>query len=159
MNPLQIYRRRIIPSECILLKDDEIIRADDEVVITKWNTLHPKHDFSHGCSCYFLKQGIKVSKFYRADNSLLYWYCDIVDYAFDSAENTLIVTDLLADVIVYPNGSVKVMDLDELADALDRGLISASLMSLCLKRLNSLLTLIYRDKFDRLQSCLDSNSL
>ncbi len=159
MNPLQIYRRRIIPSECILLKDDEIIRADDEVVITKWNTLHPKHDFSHGCSCYFLKQGIKVSKFYRADNSLLYWYCDIVDYAFDSAENTLIVTDLLADVIVYPNGSVKVMDLDELADALDRGLISASLMSLCLKRLNSLLTLIYRDKFDRLQSCLDNNSL
>ena len=159
MNPLQIYRRRIIPSECILLKDDEIIRADDEFVITKWNTLHPKHDFSHGCSCYFLKQGIKVSKFYRADNSLLYWYCDIVDYAFDSAENTLIVTDLLADVIVYPNGCVKVMDLDELADALDRGLISASLMSLCLKRLNSLLTLIYRDKFDRLQSCLDNNSL
>ena len=159
MNPLQIYRRRIIPSECILLKDDEIIRADDKFVITKWNTLHPKHDFSHGCSCYFLKQGIKVSKFYRADNSLLYWYCDIVDYAFDSAENTLIVTDLLADVIVYPNGSVKVMDLDELADALDRGLISASLMSLCLKRLNSLLTLIYRDKFDRLQSCLDNNSL
>ncbi len=159
MKPLQIYRRRIIPSECILLKGDEIIKADDEVIITKWNTLHPKNDFSHGCSCYFLKQGIKVSKFYRSDNSLLYWYCDIVDYAFDSAENTLIVTDLLADVIVYPGGTVNVMDLDELADALDKGLISASLMSLCLKRLNALLTLIYRDKFDRLQSCLDSLGL
>ena len=159
MKPLQIYRRRIIPSECILLKGDEIIKADDEVIITKWNTLHPKNDFSHGCSCYFLKQGIKVSKFYRSDNSLLYWYCDIVDYAFDSAENTLIVTDLLADVIVYPGGTVNVMDLDELADALDKGLISASLMSLCLKRLNALLTLISRDKFDRLQSCLDSLGL
>ena len=159
MKPLQIYRRRIIPSECILLKGDEIIKADDEVIITKWNTLHPKNDFSHGCSCYFLKQGIKVSKFYRSDNSLLYWYCDIVDYAFDSAENTLIVTDLLADVIVYPGGTVNVMDLDELADALDKGLISASLMSLCLKRLNALLTLIYRDKFDRLLSCLDSLGL
>lgn len=159
MKPLQIYRRRIIPSECILLKGDEIVKADDEVVITKWNTIHPKNDFSHGCSCYFLKQGIKVSKFYRTDNSLLYWYCDIVDYSFDITENTLIVTDLLADVIIYPNGSVKVVDLDELADALDKGLISASLMSLCLKRLNALLTLIYRDKFDRLQSCLDSLKL
>ncbi len=156
MKPLQIYRRRIIPPECILLKGDEIIKANDEVVITKWNTLRPKNDFSHGCSCYFLKQGIKVSKFYCHDNSLLYWYCDIVDYAFDSSENTLIVTDLLADVIVYPNGTIKVVDLDELADALDKGLISASLMSLCLKRLNNLLTLIYRDKFDRLQSYLDS---
>lgn len=159
MKPLQIYRRRIIPSECILLKGDEIIKADDEIIITKWDTLHPKNDFSHGCSCYFLKQGIKVSKFYRSDNSLLYWYCDIVDYAFDSTENTLIVTDLLADVIVYPSGTVKVMDLDELADALDKGLVSSSLMSLCLKRLNALLTLIYRDKFDRLQSCLDSLGL
>ncbi len=159
MKPLQIYRRRIIPPECILLKGDEIIKANDEVVITKWNTLRPKNDFSHGCSCYFLKQGIKVSKFYCHDNSLLYWYCDIVDYAFDSSENTLIVTDLLADVIVYPNGTIKVVDLDELADALDKGLISASLMSLCLKRLNNLLTLIYRDKFDRLQSYLDSLDL
>lgn len=159
MKPLQIYRRRIIPAECILLKGDEIVKADDEVIITKWNTIHPKNDFSHGCSCYFLKQGIKVSKFYRTDNSLLYWYCDIVDYSFDSAENTLIVTDLLADVVIYPNGVVKVVDLDELADALDKGLISASMMSLCLKRLNALLTLIYRDKFDRLQSCLDSLNL
>lgn len=159
MNPLQIYRRRIIPPECILLKGDEIIKADDEIIITKWNTIRPKNDFSHGCSCYFLKQGIKVSKFYRPDNSLLYWYCDIVDYALDSSENTLIVTDLLADVIVYPNGSMKVMDLDELAVALDKGLISSSLMSLCLKRLNALLTLIYRDKFDRLQTYLDSLNL
>lgn len=156
MKSLQIYRKRIIPSECLLLKGDEILMANDEVVITRWKTINSKTEFSHGCSCYFLQLGIKVSKFYRSDNSLLYWYCDIVDYDFNTEENTLIVTDLLADVIVRPDGSMKVVDLDELAEALDKKLISDTLVSTCLKRLNYLLSLIYRDKFDRLQAYLDN---
>lgn len=156
---LQLYRKRLLPEECILLKDDVILRADDAVIITKWNTLNPKVAFDHGCSCYFLKEGIKVSKFYRADDSLLYWYCDIVDYHFQPEENTLVVTDLLADVIIYPDGHYKVVDLDELAEALERDLITPSLMTSCLRNLNYLLTLLYRDKFDRLQSYLNNMGL
>ncbi len=159
MNPLQIYRKRLIPAECLLLKDDIIVKEDEELVITKWNTLNPKSSFSHGCSCYFLKEGYKVSKFYRPDNTLLYWYCDIIDYDFNHTENILTTTDLLADVIVYPDGRVKVMDLDELAEALDKGLITQAQMCLCLYRLNNLLTLIDRDKFDRLQVKLDELGL
>ena len=159
LNNLRIYRKRLIPAECILLKDDVIVEADDEVVITKWNTLNPKTTFDHGASCYFLNEGIKVSKFYRADNTLLYWYCDIVDYEYLTADNLLTVTDLLADVIIYPDGRVKVMDLDELAEALDRGLISNELISACLRRLHDLLSLIDRDKFDRLQSRLNKLGL
>lgn len=151
MKPLQIYRKRLIPAECILLKDDIIVEQNESTIITKWKTLNPKTTFSHGCSCYFLNDGIKVSKFYRHDNSLLYWYCDVVSYDYNKDENSLIVTDLLADVIIHPDGNVKVVDLDELAEAFDRGLISPEQMSLCLHQLNNLLTLIYRDKFDRLQ--------
>lgn len=154
MNSLQIYRKRLIPAECILLKDDIIVESNSETVITRWNTLNPKTTFTHGSSCYFLREGIKVSKFYRADNTLLYWYCDIVDYDFNPSDNTLIVTDLLADVIIYPDGRVKVMDLDELAEALEKGLITNELMSACLRRLHNLLSLIDRDKFDRLQAKL-----
>jgi hypothetical protein len=73
MSTLQLYRKRLIPAECLLLKDDVIVEANDEVVITSWKTLNPKTTFDHGCSCYFLKEGYKVSKFYRADNTLLYW--------------------------------------------------------------------------------------
>lgn len=155
MPTLQLYRKRLIPDECILLKDDIIVEQNEEVIITKWSTLNPKTSFSHGCSCYFLKEGIKVSKFYRHDNSLLYWYCDIVDYDYDKDANSLVVTDLLADVIIYPSGTVQVLDLDEMADALDKGLITADQMSTCLRRLNNLLTIIYRDKFDRLQDYLE----
>lgn len=159
METLTLYRKRIIPAECILLKNDQIVRMDDDVLITTWNTLNPKTEFSHGCSCYFLKLGIKVSKFYRADDSLLYWYCDIVDYEKNEAENSLTVTDLLADVILYPDGRMKVVDLDEMADALEKGLISQELLGTALRRLNDLLTTIYRDKFDRLQSPLEQLGL
>jgi len=51
------------------------------------------------------------------------------------------------------------VDLDELAEALDKNLISKELMSTCLNRLQNLLTMIYRDKFDRLQSPLNTLGL
>ena len=159
MNVAKLYRQRLIPPENTLLKDDIIVAQDDEVIITKWNTLNPKTEFSHGSSCYFLKEGLKVSKFYRADDSLLYWYIDIVELTFDEAQDALICTDLLADVIIYPDGRMKVVDLDELAEALERNLITKEQMTSCLRNLNHLLTMIYRDKFDRLQARLDSLGL
>ena len=150
-----LYRKRIIPPETVLLKDDVIVEQNDEFIITKWNTLNPKTEFSHGCSCYFLREGLKVSKMYRPDGSLLRWYCDIVEFEADEENHSLIVTDLLADVILYPDGRMEVADLDELAEAMERDLITKEQMTSCLRSLNHLLSMIYRDKFDRLQSRLD----
>lgn len=155
----KLYRRRLIPAECLLLKDDIIVEQNDEVLITKWKTIRPKPDFSHGCSCYFLQEGIKVSKIYRSDGSLVYWYCDIVDYDYDAASQSLTVIDLLADVILYPDGRMEVVDLDELAEAMERELITKEQMTTCLRNLNHLLSMIYRDKFDRLQARLNSLGL
>lgn len=62
-----------------------------------------------------------------------------------------VFTDLLIDVIVYPNGSYRVVDLDELADAFRRGLLSSELLTAALKTTDKLLTIIYRNDFDRLQ--------
>ena len=159
MNISKLYRRRLIPSELTLLKDDVIVRQDEEVIITTWNTLNPKTEFSHGCSCYFLKDGLKVSKMYRSDNTLFRWYIDIVEISIDDAGESLTSTDLLADVVIYPDGRMKVVDLDELAEALEKNLITKEQMVSCLRNLNHLLTLVYRDKFDRLQSHLDSLGL
>ena len=159
MSELQLYRRRLIPAECILLKDDVIVKQTEDLVITSWKTLNPKIAFSHGCSCYFLKEGFKISKFYRQDGSLLYWYCDIVEYALDEQTHTLIATDLLADVIVYPDGRTKVVDLDELAQAFEDGLLTGGQLSAALRQLNHLLTFIYKDKFDQLQIQLESLGL
>lgn len=159
MSISRLYRQRLIPAEHILLKDDLIVAQDARTVFTKWNTLNPKTEFSHGSSCYFLQEGIKVSKFYRRDNSLLYWYIDIGEYSFDETAESMTFTDLLADVVVFPDGRIKVIDLDELAEALERGLITKEQMITCLRSLNRLLTMLYRDKFDRLQAPLNSLGL
>ena len=155
----KLYRKRLIPTECIPLKDDVIVTQNDEVIVTTWKTINPKVEFSHGCSCYFLKEGIKVSKMYRMDGTLLHWYCDIVDFSYDDSDESLTVIDLLADVIISPEGRMKVVDLDELAEALEKNLITKEQMTTCLRSLNHLLTMIYRDKFDRLQSHLNSLGL
>ncbi|MBR5420166.1 MAG: DUF402 domain-containing protein [Lachnospiraceae bacterium] len=145
----KLYRKRLIPEECVALKDDVVLRWDDEVILTKWNALKPKKDLHHGYSCYFLREGYKVSKFYTADNTLLYWYCDIVDFDEEDADR-LVVTDLLADVIIYPDGFVKVVDIDEMVTCLNESMISLDQLKRSLTQLDKLLQIIYADKFDTL---------
>lgn len=156
---LKILRKRYIPSECIPLNDDVIQERNDEYILTSWRTINPKTAFDHGSSCYLLNEGTKISKFYRHDGSLLYWYCDIVEYTWNETADTLTVTDLLADIILYPDGRMKVVDLDELAEAMEKGLITQAQTAAALRRLNSLLTMIYRDKFDRIQAILNKKGL
>ncbi|MCR5676018.1 MAG: DUF402 domain-containing protein [Lachnospiraceae bacterium] len=145
-----LYRKRIIPDECVLLKDDQILFHDDTVIVTGWKALHPKPDLSCGFSCYYLHEGCKISKFCREDHSLIYWYCDIVDYGPGVRDGELVVTDLLADVIVRPDGTLRVVDLDELADAFDRGLIDRKQLTTSLNSLSRLLDRIYADGIEAL---------
>lgn len=152
MNLPLLFRKRIIPDECIALKDDEILYIDDEIIVTKWNVLKPRPDFHHGYSCYFLNKNIKVSKFLEEDGSLHYWYCDIIEYSYDKEQNSYTFTDLLADVIVYPDETVKVVDLDEIAVALERKMLSERELVIALRTLDSLLNMIYSGDFDFLKS-------
>lgn len=151
-----LYRKRLIPDECLQLKDDVIMRFDDDIIVTTWNTIHPRKDFHHGTSCFYRKKGWKVSRFFREDGSLRYTYCDIVTYEENTDKNTLTVVDLLADVIIYPDGFVKVVDLDELATAVREGLLTSEQLNCCLISLNALLTLIYDGKLDELTSPLNN---
>lgn len=153
-NPL-IYRKRLIPMECALLDKDEYLYVSENLIITRWNTIRPKKNLSHGISAYFLDKGIKVSKFYDHQHQLLSWYCDIITHEYQKESNTYIVTDLLADVLVFPDGSVKVVDLDELAEATEKKLLTEEQLLLSLHQLNDLLQLIYQGKFARLQKVLD----
>lgn len=156
MNIPVLYRKRLIPNECILLKDDILLYRDEHMLITRWNTLRPKKLLHHGTSGYFLDRGIKVSKFYNAENELICWYCDIITHSLDEATDTYVFTDLLADVLVYPDGFVKVVDLDELADATASGLITQEQLLIALRQTNALLEMIYNGKFKKLQEMIDT---
>ncbi|MCR5108521.1 MAG: DUF402 domain-containing protein [Lachnospiraceae bacterium] len=155
---IKLFRKRIIPPECIPLKDDEILFIDDKIIVTRWNTLKPKTDLHHGLSCYFLNEGYKVSKFMKKDGSLLYWYCDIVEHVFDPEDDSYLFTDLLADVVIYPDNSVRVIDVDEVADAISVGSITKEQCIRLLRSLDSLLNIIYNGHFKDLTGIIEKYS-
>ncbi len=156
MEKVKLFRKRLIPMECVALTDDEILFMDGERIVTRWNTLKPKKVLHHGLSCYFLDKGCKVSKFMKEDGSLLYWYCDIVTHTFDKETDTYVFTDLLADVVIYPDNSVRVIDLDEVGTALRDELISKEQCITLLNSLSSLLEVIYGGKFCEITEYLES---
>ena len=155
----QLFRRRFIPSELIHLKDDEILIAGQDLIITRWKTLHPRHDIARGISAFYLDKGFKVSKIYNEFDQVVYWYCDIIQVKKDSEKNTVIIEDLLIDIILFEDGSIRIMDLDELAEAQERRLISLSETNYALKTANSLLQVIYDGRFHILQEPVNQAEL
>lgn len=142
-----LYRKRLIPQECILLNKDELLYRDEHTLITKWNTIRPKKELDHGTSCYFLDKGWKISRFLNREDQLICWYCDIVEHSYDPDTDTYIFTDLLADVLFYPSGEIRVVDLDEIADAYEQGLLSPVQACSCMRKLDALLREIYSGQF------------
>lgn len=149
---IQLYRRRFIPDEIKLLKDDKILYLDDDLIITSWATLKPRSDFASGVSAYYRKEGFKISRHYGADGSFTRWYCDII---LESKEDYgLVFSDLLIDVVIFPDGTVRVVDLDEAADALEQGLITAEMLARALRSTDKLLTYIHQGRFSELTECM-----
>ena len=56
----------------------------------------------------------------------------------------------LADVVIYPDGYIKVLDINELAVALEKKLCEPQVVIQALNKLDLLLNTIYDDKFDTL---------
>ena len=153
---LHLYRRRFIPDEFTNLADDKILKFEDNLLITSWKTLNPRTDFASGVSAYFIDKGWKVSKFLDCSGNIKYWYCDIIDCIINEEENSFTYEDLLFDVVVYPNGNIKVLDCDEAADAREQNLITEEQLLKGLRSMNELLTTIYRGRFDRLQAVIEN---
>lgn len=139
----KLYRKRFIPEETVYLKDDRIVYAAKDRIITEWKVLHPKANFSHGISCYYMEKGWKISKFLNEKDELVYYYCDMIETMYQEAENAYIFTDLLADVIIFPDGTVEVVDLGEIADAMEVGLITEGEVKTVLRNLDAFLQVIY----------------
>ncbi len=150
---VKLYRKRYIPNEFLELKDDRILYLDDNLLITSWETLRPRADISSGISAYYRKEGYKISRHLKADGSLKRWYCDIICDVSDGKD--LIFHDLLIDIILLPDRSVQVVDLDEAADALEQGLISAGQLTSALRSADKLLRIIREGRFEELTSCLN----
>ncbi|MBR5711967.1 MAG: DUF402 domain-containing protein [Lachnospiraceae bacterium] len=153
MDYSRIFRKRFLPKECVELSDDVHLFEGDHLLITEWKTLRPKKELTGGISLYAPEAGLKISRFQRADGSLMYWYCDIVD-AEPAEGGGTVFTDLCVDVVVYQDGELQVWDLGEAGDVLARGEISPELLAVALRRTDALLRIIYRGSFPKLMNVL-----
>lgn len=156
MGTTLLYRRRFIPEECIALKDDTILYQDDNLIVTRWNTLNPRTDFSSGISAYFLSEGLKISKILDSSGELYHWYCDMIHPVVEPGH--IIFEDLLIDVIIDKDGTVRVVDTKEAADALREKLISAEMLCEALTSLDYLLSRIYAGNFSEFTNILEEKS-
>ena len=156
MEKIKLFRRRFLPDELTELKDDKILSYSENQIITKWDVLKPRADISTGTSAYFIDKGIKVSKVYNAIHQLVYWYCDIIATDFDAQENTYTFHDLLIDVLVYPDGRVQVVDMDEFADILEQKILPDQFIGQALRQTQKLLDIIYAGEFSSLTRIIEN---
>lgn len=155
MSRPRLFRRRFIPDENIELKDDMILALEPNLIITSWNVLKPRRDISRGVSAYFIDKGIKVSKVFDNAGQMVYWYCDIIETHYDEQENIYTFNDLLIDVVVYPDGQVEVLDMDEFADAMEQGILSVGTIAHAMRATDDLLHTIYAGEFEKYTHYID----
>ena len=151
---MRLFRKRLIPDEIMELRGDEILRLDEDYLVTKWVTPKPKEEFTHAASCLFLKNGYKISKIFTKSNSFKYYYCDIGRVSRPEPDS-IVFTDLLLDVIVYPDGASKIDDLDQALWAHKQGIITTDDLIFSLDAMDRLLKIIYSGGFKGLARHVD----
>ncbi len=140
----RIYRIRYIPSETVDLSADTLLYRDQQYLITQWAPIKPRSDIAGGISCVFLEKGWKISAVWGDDKKIKYWYCDIIELSYDAVSDTYHLYDLLTDIVIFDDGRVRVIDLDELAAAYEQGLITKQQLLTSLRCSHSLLERAYQ---------------
>ncbi|HAN09988.1 MAG TPA: DUF402 domain-containing protein [Clostridiales bacterium] len=147
---MTLIRKRYIPDEVIDISSDEILYLDDELLVSKWVPIHKREDIKEGIAYLYIKRGFKIAKIYNQKGDLDHYYCDIMQVEVDDEKKVYTEIDLLVDVVVYPDGKIKVVDLDELVDARRNGLITETQLLYALSCASDLLNIIYDGKFEML---------
>ncbi|MBP3618643.1 MAG: DUF402 domain-containing protein [Lachnospiraceae bacterium] len=154
-----LYRKRHIPEECVPLKNDRILFLDDSRLVTAWNVLKPRSDFASGISLFDFEKHWKITRVAKADGSLYHWYCDIMNVHISEEKetntSTYLMEDLLIDIVIEPDGSVHVLDLDEAAEAFEKGLITGADLTLALNAADALLRIIRNGEFVEYQKIVE----
>ena len=66
-------------------------------------------------------------------NEIILWYIDMIaDYGVDN-DNIAYFHDLYLDLVVHPNGTINIDDMDELVEALEQKIITIDLYKLALE--------------------------
>jgi predicted RNA-binding protein associated with RNAse of E/G family len=97
----------------------------------------------------FKDKWFDVGKFYDSSKKWLGYYCDIIKPVkrMMCGSKTTILTDLFLDIWITSDGSVYVLDQDELENAIQQGFVSKSLAAKAHSQVELLLRRIERHNF------------
>jgi len=143
---VRIIRKRYIPNEEVILNGDEVLFYDDEkkIIVTKWLPIKKRTDISHGYSEYHLNDNYKVSVFFDENGKMLYIYADIVKYFM--RDDIFVVVDLLLDV-KKTDKEISVLDMDELVEARENGLITEEEYELSMRTCEKVVNILSEDTY------------
>ena len=133
---MKILRRRYIPDEVVDISNDLVVFLDENLIVTKWEPIRKRDDMGRGVSFTFIKEGYKISKIFDKEDNFKFYYCDIIHT--DIIEDGYQFNDLLVDLKIYPDGKIEVLDLEELDEALENGLITEEIKNEALEKLEKL---------------------
>lgn len=143
----RIYRKRYIPDEIVDISDDKMLRFENNILVTKWNTIKPRNDFSWGVSFAYLEEGYKISRFYNEKDEFLFWYIDFVEAHWNQNSDELTLIDLLVDVKIFPDGSWRVLDREELEDCKEKEKITLEQYKKALRSLEKIINMLEKKIF------------
>mgnify|MGYP003296566621 FL=1 len=81
----------------------------------------------------------------NADNEIMLWYIDMIAGQGIDNDGVPYFDDLYLDLVVYPDGTIKVDDMDELEDALEAKDITQEQFALAIHTGNKLKTGLLSD--------------
>ena len=99
---------------------------------------------------YLVKRGLGIIEniHYPPPDNRWKWYIHLADIFYDPARECWIMKDLFSDILVGGDNRIcRVVDLDDLADALDLGLLTLAQTSDVLRRTDLTLTAIAKSTF------------
>ena len=102
---------------------EDIIVCDNGL---KWLSILPQNDFY----C--------ITAMMNANDEILLWYIDMIAEQGIDTDCVPYFDDLYLDLVVYPNGIIKVDDMDELVDALSQKDITEDQFNLAISTSNKL---------------------
>lgn len=141
------YKMKLTSNKLEDISDDKVLFQNDEIMVTDFSPKSSSMGTSRVLSFCLFKNNWQISANFDQEGHFRYWYCDIVDYSVNRENNSLTITDLAADVAVFPDNYVSVMDLDELGELIDTESISKEMSVKALKSAQALLKLVYDGQF------------
>lgn len=141
------FKRKFFPPITFDISNDELHYHNDDIMVTSWIPENSDMGVAKAVSVFFLKEGFQISKKFDKKGNFLYWYCDIIAIEQNTQENSITFVDLIADVVVLPNGQVELIDLDEFADAIEKNIIEREYIAQAVRSMHNLLEYIYKQDF------------